>query len=295
MVNNEKISKKFVSKDKSKFVFNIKNIIQEKFNIYKKTFIDTNNSIKNNTKLFYSAILFDIIFFLIYGFVNEAYRKFIQSHLEILNTIMMTAQGVDLKASQNIGTIILNEQTAPYLFKIIILSIMSIISTYLLFSFFIGISNSIRINIDKFDKEKLVIYLKYFYKNTAIWFFIYVIFNLTTLYVKFINTVRPRFNIAPTFFSNVLPYIGVILLYYFVTSFSYNTSKSFTLTLKNATKQIIRNGIIFIISVFTMNLLIIIMITFGMFANSILSIICLVILSIFISYFLIYYNKLQQN
>lgn len=278
----------------------LKNILKESkkgiklfFNNLKYSFFKTNKSILNNSKLFYLAVLLDIIFFMIFGFVNESFRKFIQLNLEVLNTVMMTAQGVDLKVSPNLGTIVLNSQTAPYLFNIIFLALLSVVSTYFLISFFIGISNAIRTNIDKLDNTKILKYFKSFYKNSILWVFIYIIFSSTSLYITFINTVRPRLDIEPTFMSNLMPLIGVFLLYYFVTSFSYiNNNEGYFQIIKLSTKNILKNISVFLLGFSLINFVVWIMVLIGMLNSFILAFITLVLLSLLMSYLLIYYNNI---
>lgn len=263
--------------------------------LYTKKFKDTNKSISKNRKLFFSAVLFDIFFFLIYGFVNESFNRLIQSHLEVMQTVMMTAQGVNLKVNPDLGTIIMNDLTAPYILNIIIISVLSVVSTYFLFTFFIGISNSIRININKFNREELSKYLKLFYKNMIAWFMVYILFNIITLYIALINTVRPTLDMEPSIWGKILPFIGLVLVYYFLTSYSNNIrKKAFRETFKSGSKFILRNGFIFIIAIVLITLIMLLLVNIGMLSGIFQAFISLVILSLMISYFLLYFNKLLR-
>jgi hypothetical protein len=267
--------------------------IKEKIKII---FSKTNNAILKNTKLFYSTIIFDTIFFLLYGFVNQMYIQKIQEHLEVLQIILMTAKGVDLKSNPNLGTLIMNSQTSPYIINILLLSILSILSTYLLFCFFLGISNSIRTNLLKFNKSKLKEYMYNFYKNSAKWFLIYIIFNITTLYVTFTNTIRPKLNMSFNSFAYILPFMGIILTYLFITSFSYNTKKnSFKKTIKESFKNIITNGFIFLLALIILNSFMLFVLELNILSNFILSFLVLIIFVSIISYILIFYNFLQNK
>ena len=302
MVKNNKQTKLVKSKNKSfgKYIKNSKETIinqsKEIYTLYIKKLKETNSSILKNIKLFYAAILIDVFFFLIYGFVNESFVILIQLQLDTLRTVAMTAKGFEIGSANELGAILFNEQTLPYMLNVIIISTLSVISTYFLFCFFIGISNGIRTNLNKFNRNKLIEYLKSFYKNMIAWFIIYIIFNIITLYISLINTIRPIVNMSPTNFGIILQFIGIILMYFFITSYSNNVKKgAFRQTFRNASKLAKRNIFIFLIGLMFIFLIVLLLVAIKMLSGLFQAIISLVILNIIISYILVYYHNLQVD
>jgi hypothetical protein len=201
-----------------------------------KAFKQSYKLINNNFKVFLLSLGFDMMFFyVIYGFIVSTYNSKIFEYLNTIGSIAMSGEGVKTATNPTFTSIFFNPQTSGYFINIIILLTVLFASVYFLFSFMIGVSTYTSLNIDKYSKKDLILFIKKFFKITIPWMIIIALREILSFYFFYIDTARQTVGLERTYFS-YLNIIFTILLVYFIMI-------SFMLPLKNNFKNSIKIGI----------------------------------------------------
>ncbi len=171
--------------------------------------------VKANKKYFFLAIAFDLIFWLFYIFVTGNYIFKIEDNLKAIGIVALTAQGLQGSAAPSFLQLLFNSQTSPYLWTILLLLALNLVSIYILLSLF-GISTYITFNLNSFSMKGLVKYIKKFLVVTIPWLIIFSVFEVISFHFHIMDTLRPKFDLPPTFFP-IFKIIFLLLFIYFIT------------------------------------------------------------------------------
>jgi len=175
-------------------------------------------SFKNlKSKKIFFPISLDILFFLIYGFIGSALFGKITEYITAIGVIFAKSSGKMmnemLKTKSFISALLANSEIVFYIKRIIILSIITGIIFYMLYSLFHGLSWKICSELSK-NKRKKENYLKKFFIINLFWGFLFLIQRSFSLFYELKNTAMKSIN--PFYTSKIIfPNILLWIIVYF--------------------------------------------------------------------------------
>ncbi|MFT4343389.1 MAG: hypothetical protein ACMXYE_01440 [Candidatus Woesearchaeota archaeon] len=183
------------------------------------------------------AMVIDVIFFVVLGFVLSAFLSKIYEYLQAVGTVAVSAEGLRSATEPSLLGIVINDQTIPYLINIGIMTLLLFVILYGLFVIFFGSSTYISMNLTSARTAGVEKHLMHFAYIMIPWGIILAIRELIAFYFAYIDQARATLGLEATVFSTVDTFFVVILVYLMLISFTLPSKKNFRRTLAKAWKE----------------------------------------------------------
>jgi len=187
---------------------------------------------KHNPKHTGYAILSDLVFFVLFGFITAAYITKVGEYIQAIAAVGLSAQAT---TSQSLLGLVINDYTAGYITTSFILSIAAFATLYILTSYFIGISTYISTTLSSFKLKKLDSILSKQFILLAPWFGILAFRELIAFYFSYIATVQTTLGLGTHWYMYVDMLLLAIIGYFM--SITLLTQKSFIQTITFGVKS----------------------------------------------------------